>query len=120
MQIPILNKNQCLIASIQASVSDQDLLSLRDQLVRQVGEKHSIGVILDVTDLDVLDSFSVRVLRDMANAVRLCGANTAIVGIQPEVALTMVQQGLKLEGIHTALDLEDGLAYFENRPKLNR
>ena len=117
MQIPILKKEQCLVATIEATISDQELLALRDQLVKEVGEEHSAGVILDVTDLDVLDSFSVRILRDMANAIRLCGANTVIVGIQPDVALTMVQQGLKLEGIHTAMDLEDGLAYFDGRNK---
>lgn len=120
MEIPIINKQKCLIASIEASVSDQELLALRDQLVKQVGEQHSVGVILDVTDLDVLDSFSVRILRDMAHAIRLCGANTVIVGIQPDVALTMVQQGLKLEGIYTAMDLEDGLAYFENQKRTAR
>lgn len=117
MHIPILKQRNCLIASIQAAVSDEDLVTLREQLIQQVGQYRSAGIILDVTGLDVLDSFSVRILRDMALIMRLRGANTAIVGIQPNVALTMVQQGLTLEGIYTALDLEEGLAYFDAREK---
>ena len=70
-----------------------------------------------VTGLDVMDSFSVRTLRDMAHMIRLRGADTVIVGIQPEVAFSMVQLGLSLEGVPTALDLEEGLAYLDARPK---
>lgn len=117
MEVPILKQRNYLIASVQAVLTDQDLVNLRDRLVAQVGRFRSLGVILDVTGLDVMDSFSVRTLRDMAHMIRLRGADTVIVGIQPEVAFSMVQLGLSLEGVPTALDLEEGLAYLDVRPK---
>ena len=117
MEVPILKQRNYLIASVQAVLTDQDLVNLRDRLVAQVGRYRSVGVILDVTGLDVMDSFSVRTLRDMSHMIRLRGADTVIVGIQPEVAFSMVQLGLSLEGVPTALDLEEGLAYLDARPK---
>ena len=120
MEVPILKQRNYLIASVQAVLTDQDLVNLRDRLVAQVGRFRSVGVILDVTGLDVMDSFSVRTLRDMAHMIRLRGADTVIVGIQPEVAFSMVQLGLSLEGVPTALDLEEGLAYLDARPKRSR
>jgi rsbT antagonist protein RsbS len=84
-------------------------MQLRDDLAEQTGRFRSRGVIVDVTVLDVMDSFACRTLRSMANILRLRGARTAIVGIQPEVAFAMVQLGLALGEVHTALDLEEGL-----------
>ncbi len=117
MPVPILKQRDYLIASIQAALTDEDLKQLRDALVRQVGEYRSRGVIVDVTALDVMDSFAVRTLRDLAHMTRLRGAETVIVGIQPEVAFTMTQLGLRLEGVAAALDLEEGLAYLDRQAK---
>lgn len=117
MEVPILKQQDYLIVSIQAVLTDEDLVALRDSLVQKVGQFRSIGVIVDVTGLDVMDSFSVRTLRDVAHMIRLRGAETVIVGIQPEVAFAMVQLGLTLEDVATALDLEEGLAYLNARPK---
>lgn len=117
MEIPILKQRDYLIASVQAVLTDEGLVALRDRLVASVGRYRSTGVILDVTGLDVMDSFSVRTLRDMAHMIRLRGAETVIVGIQPEVAFAMVQLGLTLHGVPTALDLEEGLAYLDSRAK---
>ena len=117
MPVPILKQRDYLIASIQAALTDEDLKTLRDALVAQVGEYRSRGVIVDVTALDVMDSFAVRTLRDLAHMTRLRGAETVIVGIQPEVAFTMTQLGLKLEGVAAALDLEEGLAYLDSQAK---
>ncbi|MCS6926006.1 MAG: STAS domain-containing protein [Candidatus Binatia bacterium] len=113
MRVPILRQGPYLIASIQAAVTDEDLLHLGQEVVERVGQYRSRGVILDVTVLDVMDSFAARTLRDLARAVRLRGAETVIVGIQPEVAFSMVRLGLSLEGVGTALDLEDGLALLD-------
>lgn len=113
MAVPILKQSQYLIATIQSALSDADLLDLRDSLTEQVGRFRSRGVIVDVTALDVLDSFASRTLRDIAYMVRLRGAETVIVGIQPEVAFAMVQLGITLEDVATALDLEEGLAYLD-------
>jgi rsbT antagonist protein RsbS len=117
MQVPILKQGPYLIASVQAALKDADLVGLRDALTEQVGTYRSRGVIVDVTALDVLDSFACRTLSDIASMIRLRGAQTVIVGIQPEVAFSMVQLGLKLEGVATALDLEEGLEYMKRRTK---
>jgi rsbT antagonist protein RsbS len=115
--VPILKQGQTLIASIQAALTDTDLLDLRDALLEQVGRYRSRGVIVDVTALDVMDSFSTRTLRDVAHMTRLRGAQTIIVGIQPEVAFAMAQFGLTLEGVPTKLDLEEGLEYLAGTAK---
>ena len=115
MEVPILKQSHYLIASIQAALTDADLLHLRDALAEKVGRFRSRGVIVDVTALDVMDSFASRTLRDLAHMIRLRGAETVIVGIQPEVALAMVQLGLTLEGVATALDLEEGLAFLNQK-----
>jgi len=117
MEVPILKQHHYLIATIQAALTDADLLHLRDALAQRVGKFRSRGVIVDVTALDVLDSFASRILRDMAQIIRLRGAHTVIVGIQPEVAFAMIQLGLNLEGVATALDLEEGLAYLDQQNK---
>ena len=118
MQVPILKQGSYLIASIQSSLTDTDLCELRDALVGQVGRFRARGVIVDVTALDVMDSFAVRTLRDLAHMTRLRGAETVIVGIQPEVAFAMVQLGLILKGIATALDLEEGLTFLDERTRM--
>lgn len=112
MAVPILKQGDVLIASIQSALSDVDLVLLRDALVNQVSAYRTRGVIVDVTSLDVVDSFASRTLRDLAHMIRLRGARTVIVGIQPDVAFAMVQLGLTLEDIPTALDLEEGLAFL--------
>ena len=117
MAVPILKQGQTLIASIQAALTDTDLLELRDALLEQVGRYRSRGVIVDVTALDVMDSFSTRTLRDVAHMTRLRGAQTIIVGIQPEVAFAMAQFGLTLEGVPTKLDLEEGLEFLAGTAK---
>jgi len=117
MDVPILKQGDVLIASIQAALSDQDLIALRDSLASRIGRFRSRGVIIDLMALDVLDSFATRMIRDIAYTARLRGAITVVVGIQPEVAFAMVQLGLSLEGIATALDLEEGLAHLSGRER---
>jgi len=112
--VPILKQGDVLIASMQAALSDRDLEQLRDDLAEQVGRFRSRSVIIDVAALDVLDSFATRTLRAIAYTVKLRGASTAVVGIQPDVAFAMVQLGLSLDGVVTALDLEEGLAHLKS------
>jgi rsbT antagonist protein RsbS len=124
MRVPILKQGDFLIASIQAALTDADLQQLQDDLVKRVSIARSRGVIVDVTVLDVLDSFACRTLSSIAHMTRLRGAQTVIVGIQPDVAFAMVQMGLRLEGVATTLDLEEGLAWLgrsgkEGRPNGN-
>ena len=114
MPVPILKQGDALIASIQAALMDRDLVQLRDDIADQIGRFRSRGVIIDVTALDVLDSFATRTLRSIAYTAKLRGANTVVVGIQPDVAFAMVQLGLSLEGVTTTLDLEEGLAHLRS------
>jgi len=117
VHVPILKQGGYLIATIQSVLSDTDLLQLRDDLSGRVGQFRSRGVIIDVTVLDVIDSFATRTLRGVAHMLKLRGAETVIVGIQPDVAFAMVQLGLTLEGVGTALDLEEGLAFLNAKAK---
>jgi rsbT antagonist protein RsbS len=110
MRVPILKQGKYLVATVQDALDDQDLKVLQSDLSEKVGRFRSAAVIVDVTALDVIDSFASRTLRGMAKIIELRGAKMVIVGIQPEVALAMVQMGLTLEGTETALDLEEGLA----------
>ena len=115
MAVPVLKQGDYLIASIQAAQTDADLLQLQDNLVNGVGKFRSRGVIVDVTALDVMDSFATRTLRTIAHTIKLRGAETVIVGIQPEVAFAMVRLGLTLDDVATTLDLEEGLALLNRR-----
>jgi rsbT antagonist protein RsbS len=120
MPVPILKQGDVLIACIQASLSDRDLVQLKDDLADKVGRFRTRGVVIDVSVLDVMDSFATRTLRGVAEAARLRGADTVIVGIQPDVAFAMVQLGLTLAGIATALDLEEGLDLLAARRRESR
>jgi len=110
MSVPVLKQGNVLIASLQASMSDLDLTELKDDLSASVGRYRSAGVVIDVSALDVMDSFATRTLRGIAQTTRLRGAQTVIVGIQPDVAYAMIQLGLTMDDVSTALDLESGLA----------
>jgi rsbT antagonist protein RsbS len=115
MRVPILKQGHYLVASIQDALTDEDLALLRQELVARVGQYRTRGVIIDVAALDVMDSFASRTLRDLAHTIKLRGAETVVVGIQPDVAFSMVRLGLSLTGAETALDLEDGLALLDRR-----
>ncbi len=117
MRTPILKQGAYLIATLQPSAADADFLKLREDLLDLVCRSRAQGVIIDVTALDVLDSFASRSLKSLAQMVKLRGAQTVIVGIQPDVAFAMVQLGLTLPGIDTALDLEEGLLLLHERAR---
>ena len=109
MSVAILKQGDHLIASIQSALRDHEVLELRDELAERVGRLRARGIVIDVTALDVIDSFVARSLRTIALTAKLRGAETVIVGIQPDVAVAMVQFKLNIEPLHTALDLEEGL-----------
>src|SRR3954465_15878253 len=113
--VPILKQGPFLIASIQSALTATDVLRLRDDVIAQVTRHRSRGIIVDVTSLDVMDSFVSRSLRGIAQMTRLLAATTVIVGIQPEGAFAMVQLGVGPSDVLTALDLEDGLALLQAR-----
>ncbi len=117
MEVPILKQGHYLIASIQSALTDEDLLQLRGNLMEKVSKFRIRGVIIDVSALDVLDSFACRILRATAQMTALRGAQTVVVGIQPDVAFAMTQLGLSLKGVTTMLDLEEGLALLDSQTK---
>jgi rsbT antagonist protein RsbS len=113
MSVAILRKGEYLIAAIQSDLSDSEVLALRDDLIERVGRLRVLGIVVDVAALDVIDSFVARALRSLALTAKLRGAHTVIVGIQPDVAVAMVQFDLNLEPLRTALDLDEGLTLLE-------
>ena len=110
--VSILRQGENLIASIHTALNDSEMVRFQRDLISQIGEHRARGVIIDVAALDVLDSFGARTLRAIAEMARLRGAETILVGIQPDVAFTMVTLGLGTGTVQTALDLEEGLEYL--------
>jgi rsbT antagonist protein RsbS len=113
MSVAILRKGDYIIASIQSDLSDTEVRALRDDLIERVGRFRARGIVVDVSALDVIDSFIARALRSITVAARLRGARTVIVGIQPDVAVAMVQFRLNLEPLRTVLGLDEALALLD-------
>jgi rsbT antagonist protein RsbS len=115
MPVPILKQGAILIATVQAALTDSDTERLRYDLMERVSRFRAQGIVVDVTAIDVMDSFAARSLRTIAHMTRLRGAATVIVGLQPEVAFAMVQLGLAFDDMNTALDLEEGIALLNRQ-----
>ena len=113
MFVAILRQGDYLIASIQFDLTDDQVLELRDDLSDRIGRSRARGLIIDVAALDVIDSFVARSLGSIAITARLRGAETVIVGIEPDVAIAMVQFDLDLEPLRTALDLDEALSLLD-------
>ncbi|MGY1695287.1 MULTISPECIES: STAS domain-containing protein [unclassified Geodermatophilus] len=111
--VSILRQGSYLIASIHTALDDTQMTAFQDDLVERIGRDRARGVVIDVAALDVLDSFGTRTLRTIGEVARLRGAVTVVVGIQPEVAFAMVALGMDTGSVHTALDLEEGLAFLD-------
>jgi rsbT antagonist protein RsbS len=113
MSVAILRQGDYVIASIQSDLSDSEVLELRHELAEMVGRHRSQGIVIDVAALDVIDSFVARALRSIVLTARLRGADTVIMGIQPDVAIAMVQFRLNLEPLRVALDLDAAIALLD-------
>jgi rsbT antagonist protein RsbS len=113
MSVAILRQGDYVIASIQSDLSDSEVLELRNQLAEMVGRHRSRGIVIDVAALDVIDSFVARALRSIVLTARMRGADTVIVGIQPDVAIAMVQFRLNLQPLRVALDLDEAMALLD-------
>jgi rsbT antagonist protein RsbS len=108
----ILAQGPNLIVSIHAALDDEQLVRLQRDLLERVGRDRSSGILIDVAALDVVDSFAARTLADLAYMAQLRGARTVIVGIAPDVAMTLVRLGVRIPLTQTALDLEEGLEWL--------
>ena len=108
-QIPILKVGRCLLVSIQVDMHDQLALALQDDLTNKIVKARARGVLIDISALDLVDSFIGRMLSNIASISRVLDAVTVIVGMRPQVAITLVELGLPLAGIRTAINVEKGL-----------
>jgi rsbT antagonist protein RsbS len=108
-RIPILQMGKCLLVTIQVDMQDQTALTLQDDLSSAIERKGATGVLIDISALEMVDSFMGRMLSDMSGIARLLDARTVLVGMQPAVAITLVELGLSLPGIATALNVERGM-----------
>lgn len=107
--VPILQFGKILLASIQVELTDEAALSFQGDLLRKVEQSHSTGALIDITGLDVVDTYMARILNETATMASLLGPKVIISGMQPSVALTLVEMGRELIGVETALNLEQGL-----------
>ena len=108
-RIPILKMGEYLLVTIQVDMHDRLALTLQDDLTQQIVKHHAHGVLIDISALEMVDSFIGRMLSNIANMARLLDAETVVVGMQPSVAITLVELGLPMKGIRTALDVEKGM-----------
>jgi rsbT antagonist protein RsbS len=109
-QIPIMKIGDCLLVSIQVDMHDRLALALQDELTNKVVETQARGVMIDISALEIVDSFIGRMLNNIAAMTRVLDARTVVVGMRPAVAITLVELGLQLTGVKTALNVDAGLA----------
>jgi rsbT antagonist protein RsbS len=112
-RIPILKMGEFLLVTIQVDMHDRLAMTLQDELTNQIVKQQARGVLIDISTLEMVDSFIGRMLGSIASMARLLDADTVLVGMQPSVAITLVELGLSLEGIRTALDVEKGMAVLQ-------
>lgn len=108
-RIPILQMGRCLLVTIQVDMQDRTALQLQDDLSARIAATHARGVLIDISALEIVDSFIGRMLASISGIARVLDATTVVVGMQPAVAITLVELGLSLEGVRTALDVERGM-----------
>jgi rsbT antagonist protein RsbS len=113
-RIPILKMGDLLLVSIQVDMHDQLALTLQDDLTEKIAKNGSRGVLIDISAVEVVDSFIGRMIANIAGMARILDARTVLVGMQPAVAITLVELGLTLPGVQTALDVERGMALLRN------
>jgi len=113
-RIPILRMGRLLLVTIQVDMHDKLAMTLQDDLTMRIVQDNAKGVLIDISALDIVDSFIGRMIGNTAAMARILDAQTVVVGMQPAVAITLVELGLRLDGVRTALNVERGMALFEN------
>jgi rsbT antagonist protein RsbS len=109
IRIPILRMGDVLLVTIQVDMADQTALALQDDLASKISQTSAKGVLIDISALEIVDSFVGRMLASISGIARILDATTVVVGMQPAVAITLVELGLSLEGVRTALNVERGM-----------
>ena len=113
-RIPILRMGKCLLVTIQVDMEDQTALALQEDLSSRISATAANGVLIDISALEIVDSFIGRMLSSISSIARVLGATTVVVGMQPAVAITLVELGLSLPGVRTALNVERGMAMLNH------
>jgi rsbT antagonist protein RsbS len=117
-RVPILRIGDALLVSIQVDLQDQTAVALQEDLAQRIVDTGARGVIIDISALEIVDSFIGRMLSSMAGISKVLDAETVVVGMRPAVAITLVELGLSLEGVRTALNVERGMAFLRSaRPE---
>ena len=116
-RIPILQMGRCLLVTIQVDLQDQTALQLQDDLASRIEKTGARGVLIDISALEIVDSFIGRMLAGISGVARVLDATTVVVGMQPAVAITLVELGLSLEGVRTALNVERGMQMLQTAEK---
>jgi rsbT antagonist protein RsbS len=114
-RIPILKLGECLLVSIQVDMHDRLAMTLQDDLTSRIVSSRAKGVLIDISALEMVDSFIGRVLGDIAAMSRILDAETVVVGMRPAVAITLVELGLSLKGVRTSLNIERGMELLRRR-----
>lgn len=114
-RIPILKMGDFLLVTIQVDMHDRLALTLQDDLIHQISKLQSKGVLIDISALEIVDSFIGRILSTISSMALILDAMTVVVGMQPAVAITLVELGLSLPGVHTALNVERGMAFLQSK-----
>ena len=114
-KIPILKMGRFLLVTIQVDLYDQLALNLEADLVQMVSKTGARGVLIDISALSIVDSFMGRIVGNIANMCKILDAETVVVGMQPAVAITLIELGLELKGVHTALNVERGMTLLESK-----
>ena len=114
--IPILRIGQVLLASVQTELRDRIAQAFQEDVLVALEARQTTGLIIDISGLEIVDTYVARVLVETGRMARLMGAKTVLVGMRPEIAATLVRMGYTMEGVHTALNLEEGLALMGRRP----
>ncbi|QIP17311.1 STAS domain-containing protein [Spirosoma aureum] len=114
-KIPILRMGSFLLVTIQVDLYDRLALNLENDLVQMVYQTGARGVLIDISAVSIVDSFMGRILGNIASMTRVLDAETVVVGMQPAVAITLIELGLSLKGVHTALDVERGMALLQTQ-----
>lgn len=115
MKIPILKLRNILLTSIQEDLTDEEVMDFQNDVLKVVNDTNASGIVIDITAMEIVDSFMARVINDTSKMVKLLGADVVLCGMKPDIALTLIEMGRELVGVETALNLEQGFEKLQRK-----